>query len=65
MSSDSAARDVSHDDPEPPQMESLGAPSNGRVMKSRMAGVIAFFVLAGLWAATILTVQAMQVSHYR
>jgi hypothetical protein len=34
-------------------------------MKSRMAGVIAFFVFAALWAATILTVQAMQVLHYR
>jgi hypothetical protein len=30
-----------------------------------MAGVIAFFILAGLWAATILTVQTMQVLHYR
>jgi hypothetical protein len=30
-----------------------------------MAGVIAFFVLAGLWATTILTVQALQVVHYR
>lgn len=34
-------------------------------MKSRMAGVIAFFVLAGLWAATILAIQTMQVFHYR
>jgi len=34
-------------------------------MKSRMAGVIGFFVLAGLWAATILTIQAFQVIHYR
>ena len=34
-------------------------------MKSRMAGVIAFFVLAGLWAATILTVQTLQLIHYR
>jgi hypothetical protein len=34
-------------------------------MKSRMAGVIGFFILAGLWAATILTVQAFQVLHYR
>lgn len=34
-------------------------------MKSRMAGVIGFFVLAGLWAATILTIQAFQVVHYR
>jgi hypothetical protein len=34
-------------------------------MKSRMAGVTAFFVLAGLWAVTILTVQALQVFHYR
>jgi hypothetical protein len=39
--------------------------SEGRVMKSRMAGVIAFFILAALWAATILTVQAMQAIHYR
>jgi hypothetical protein len=30
-----------------------------------MAGVIGFFILAGLWAATILTVQAFQVLHYR
>jgi len=30
-----------------------------------MAGVIGFFVLAGLWAATILTVQAFQVFHYQ
>jgi hypothetical protein len=30
-----------------------------------MAGVIGFFVLAGLWAATILTIQAFQVVHYR
>lgn len=34
-------------------------------MKSRMAGVVAFFVLAALWAATILTVQAFQTFHYR
>ena len=34
-------------------------------MNSRMAGVIAFFVLAGLWAATILTVQTFQMLHYR
>lgn len=34
-------------------------------MHSRMAGVIAFFIVAGLWAATILTVQALQVFHYR
>ena len=34
-------------------------------MKSRIAGVIAFFIFAGLWAATILTVQAMQALHYR
>lgn len=34
-------------------------------MHSRMAGVIAFFVLAALWAATILTVQTLQVFHYR
>lgn len=34
-------------------------------MHSRMAGVILFFVLAGIWAATILTVQAFQVFHYR
>jgi hypothetical protein len=34
-------------------------------MKSRMAGVIAFFIFAGLWAATILTVQTFQVLHYR
>ena len=33
-------------------------------MKSRMAGVIAFFILAGLWAATILTVQTLQAFHY-
>jgi len=33
-------------------------------MKSRMAGVIAFFIFAGLWAATILTVQTLQVFHY-
>jgi len=45
-------------------MESL-IELQGRVMKSRMAGVIAFFIFAGLWAATILTVQAMQVFHYR
>ena len=44
-------------------MESL-IELQGRVMKSRMAGVIAFFIFAGLWAATILTVQAMQVFHY-
>jgi hypothetical protein len=30
-----------------------------------MAGVIGFFILATLWAATILTVQAFQVIHYR
>jgi hypothetical protein len=30
-----------------------------------MAGVIGFFVLAGLWAATILTVQAFQLFHYQ
>jgi len=30
-----------------------------------MAGVIVFFIVAGLWAATILTVQAFQVVHYR
>ena len=34
-------------------------------MHSRMASVIAFFILAALWAATILTVQALQVIHYR
>ena len=34
-------------------------------MHSRMAGVIVFFIVAGLWAATILTVQAFQVVHYR
>jgi hypothetical protein len=34
-------------------------------MSSRMAGVIAFFILAGLWGATILTVQALQAFHYR
>ena len=34
-------------------------------MKSRMAGVIGFFILAALWAATILTVQAFQVINYR
>ena len=34
-------------------------------MKSRMAGVIGFFILATLWAATILTVQAFQVIHYQ
>jgi hypothetical protein len=30
-----------------------------------MAGVIGFFILAALWAATILTVQALQVIHYQ
>jgi hypothetical protein len=30
-----------------------------------MAGVIAFFVLAALWAGTILAIQALQVAHYR
>jgi hypothetical protein len=30
-----------------------------------MAGVIAFFIMAALWAAAILTVQALQVIHYR
>jgi hypothetical protein len=34
-------------------------------MHSRMVGVIAFFILAALWAATILTVQTLQVFHYR
>lgn len=34
-------------------------------MNTRMAGVILFFILAGLWAATILTVQTMQLFHYR
>jgi hypothetical protein len=34
-------------------------------VKSRMAGVIGFFILATLWVATILTVQAFQVIHYR
>lgn len=34
-------------------------------MKSRMAGVIGFFILAALWLTTILTVQAFQVIHYR
>jgi hypothetical protein len=34
-------------------------------MHSRMAGVVAFFILAALWAATILTVQTLQVFHYR
>ncbi len=34
-------------------------------MKTRMAGVIGFFILAAIWAATILTVQAFQVIHYR
>lgn len=34
-------------------------------MNSRMAAVIGFFILAGVWAATILTVQAFQVFHYR
>jgi hypothetical protein len=34
-------------------------------MNSRMAGVIAFFVLSAIWLATILTVHAMQVVHYR
>jgi hypothetical protein len=34
-------------------------------MNSRMAGVIGFFVLAAMWAATILTVQAFQMFHYR
>ena len=33
-------------------------------MKSRLAGVIAFFILAGLWAAAILTVQTIQAFHY-
>ena len=34
-------------------------------MRTRMAGVILFFILAGMWAATILTVQTMQLFHYR
>jgi len=34
-------------------------------VKSRMAGVIGFFILGTLWAATILTIQAFQVIHYR
>lgn len=34
-------------------------------MKSRMAGVIGFFVLSGVWLVTILTVHAMQVINYR
>lgn len=34
-------------------------------MNTRMAGVIVFFILAGLWAATILTVQTIQLFHYR
>jgi hypothetical protein len=29
-----------------------------------MAGVIAFFILAGLWAITILTVQTLQMLHH-
>ena len=33
-------------------------------MKSRMAGVIGFFILAALWAATILTIQAMQTFNH-
>ena len=34
-------------------------------MNTRMAAVILFFILAGLWVATILTVQTMQLFHYR
>lgn len=34
-------------------------------MKTRMAGVIVFLVVAFIWAATILTVQALQLIHYR
>jgi hypothetical protein len=34
-------------------------------MKSRMAGAIGFLILSALWLATILTVHALQVSHYR
>jgi hypothetical protein len=34
-------------------------------MNTRMAGVILFFILTALWAATILTVQTMQLFHYR
>jgi hypothetical protein len=33
-------------------------------MKSRMAGVIGFLVLATIWLATILTIHAMQALHY-
>lgn len=33
-------------------------------MKSRMAGVIGFFILVTLWAATILTIQAFQAIYY-
>jgi hypothetical protein len=34
-------------------------------MHSRMAGVIVFFILAALWAATILTIHTLQTFHYR
>ncbi len=33
-------------------------------MRSRMAGVMFFFLLAAMWLATILSVQAFQVAHY-
>jgi hypothetical protein len=29
-----------------------------------MAGVIGFFILAGLWAATILTIQTLQAFNH-
>lgn len=34
-------------------------------MKTRMAGVILFFVLAAIWAVTMLTVQTFQTFNYR
>lgn len=33
-------------------------------MKSRMAGVIWFFILTGVWLVTIVTVQLLQAAHY-
>ena len=34
-------------------------------MKSRMAGVIWFFLLTAVWLAVILSVQFAQAAHYR
>lgn len=33
-------------------------------MNSRMAGVIGFFILTALWAATILAIQTMQTLNH-